>query len=284
MFGSLGRKAAKTPEGRTAGYQQEENRTGPARMGFARILLGLALVVILALVLSLAACGGPDNGPGASGADDSGPVISEPAGSEPDASEPADPEPVDPEPDVSTPGGTELLPGRILIAYFSRAGENYGVGVVSKGNTAIVAELTGGDLFEIEPVTPYPSGYEETRVISMQELAENARPPIANTVDNMEEYDIVFMGYPIWCVDLPMIVYNFLESYDFSGKTVIPFNTHGGSGQAGTQNIIETKFPDSTVLGGLAIPGADAQNAPDEVRELVVGWLEGLGIPLIELS
>lgn len=291
MFGSLGRKAEKTPEGRTAGYYKEEKRAGLTRIGFARVLLGFALVVILALALSLAACGAPDNGPNASGTDGSSPAASEPAGSEPDMSEPVDPvdpEPVDPDPDVSTPGGGELLSGRILIAYFSRAGENYGVGVVSKGNTAIIAELiaelTGGDLFEIEPITPYPSSYEETRVISMQELAENARPPIANAVGNMEEYDIVFMGYPIWCVDLPMIVYSFLESYDLSGKTVIPFNTHGGSGQAGTQNIIEAKLPDSTVLGGLAVPGADAQNAPDEVRGLVAEWLEGLGIPLIELS
>ena len=120
--------------------------------------------------------------------------------------------------------------GRILVAYFSRAGENYSVGVIEKGNTAIVAETiaeqTGGDLFEIVPVNPYPVGYEEMKAVSTQEKDSGARPEIANTVDNWDDYDVVFLGYPIWYADMPMIVYNFLESYDFTGKTVIPFNTN----------------------------------------------------------
>lgn len=272
MYALFGKEAEKIQEGRTAGRQKKQDRAGLIRAGFAWI-------AALALALSLTACGAPDNGPDMSGVSGSGPAASAPSGSGPAGSGPADPEP-----SAGAPSGDGWTPGRILVAYFSRAGENYSVGVVSKGNTAIfaelVAELTGGDLFEIEPVTPYPSGYEETRVVAMQEADENARPPIANTVDNMEEYDAVFLGYPIWNLDLPMIVYNFLESYDFSGKTVIPFNTHGGSGQAGTQETIGSKLPDSAVLGGLAIPGNTAQNSPDEMRELVVEWLEGLGIPI----
>lgn len=283
MYGLFGKKAAKIPEGRTAGHQKKQGGTGSPRTGFAWILTGPALIAALVLVLSLAACGVSDNGRDTSGASGSDPAVSAPSGSDPAGSEP-----VDPEPPAGAPSRSEWLPGKILVAYFSRGGEVYSVGVVSKGNTAIVAEmiaeLTGGDLFEIEPVTPYPSSYEETRVIVTREADENARPPIANTVDNMEEYDTVFIGYPIWRVDLPMIVYNFLESYDFSGKTVIPFNTHGGSRQAGTQETIESRLSDSTVLGGLAILGVDAQNSPENVKQLVAEWLEGLGVPTVEAS
>lgn len=245
-------------------------------------------IATLVLALSLAACKAPDNGPDKSGAAGSGSAVSDPAGSGPAVSGPEKSEPTASEPPAGAPEEGGFVPDKILVAYFSRAGENYAVGVVSKGNTAIVAglvaELTGGDLFEIQPVTPYPSSYEETRVISTQESDENARPPIANAVDNMEEYDTVFIGYPIWRVDLPMIVYNFLESYDFSGKTVIPFNTHGGSGQAGTQETISSTLSGATVLDGLAIAGSTAQESPDEARELVVEWLKGLGIPTLEVS
>ena len=90
----------------------------------------------------------------------------------------------------------------ILIAYFSRAGENYSVGYIEKGNTEIVAEMiaeqTGGTLFQIQPVTPYPEGYEDTKVIATRENESNARPAIANKVENMESYDTIFIGYPIW--------------------------------------------------------------------------------------
>ena len=176
------------------------------------------------------------------------------------------------------PGGEEITEqARVLVAYFSRAGENYSVGVISKGNTAIVAELiaeqTGGDLFEIVPVIPYPSGYEEMKVVSTREKDSNARPDIASAVENWDDYDIVFLGYPIWYVNIPMIVYNFLESYDFSGKTVIPFNTHEGSGQSGTQSRIEAAVPDATVLNGLAIRGATAQNNTASAKSAVESWI-----------
>lgn len=175
--------------------------------------------------------------------------------------------------------GDEQITGspRILVAYFSRAGENYSVGVISKGNTAIVAELIAeqidGDLFEIVPVTPYPSDYEEMKIVSTRESDSNARPDIANTVENWDDYDIVFLGYPIWYGDMPMIVYNFLESYDFSGKTVIPFNTHEGSGQSGTQSRIESAIPTARVLNGIAIRGAVAQNNTDSARSTVESWI-----------
>ena len=181
------------------------------------------------------------------------------------------------EPGITPDDGETTDSGRILVVYFSRAGENYSVGVVSKGNTAIVAELiaeqTGADLFEIIPVTPYPSDYEEMKDVATREQNNNARPEIARTVENWNDYDIVFLGYPIWYGDMPMIVYNFLESYDFSGKTVIPFNTHEGSGQSGTQSRIETAIPTATVLNGLAIRGATAQNDTASAKSTVERWI-----------
>ena len=180
--------------------------------------------------------------------------------------------------DTSTPDDEETSnSGRVLIAYFSRAGENYSVGVIDKGNTAIIAELiadqTGADMFEIVPVVPYPSDYEEMKDVATQEQNSNARPEIVGTVENWDDYDVVFLGYPIWYGDMPMIVYNFLESYDFSGKTVIPFNTHEGSGQSGTQSRIASTIPTATVLSGLAIRGATAQNNTASARTTVERWI-----------
>ena len=120
----------------------------------------------------------------------------------------------------------------MLVAYFSLAGEQYGVGVIEEGNTSIIAhmiaEQTGADLFEIEAAVPYPASHSELLDVSRQEMASSARPEIAGIVDNMDSYDTIFIGYPNWWGDMPMIVYGFLESYDLSGKTIVPFCTHGG--------------------------------------------------------
>ena len=172
-----------------------------------------------------------------------------------------------------------ILPSvsKILVAYFSRTGENYNVGVVEKGNTAIVAEMiserTGGDLFEIRPTTPYPSDYGEMLEIARQESSQNARPELADSISNMADYDVVFLGYPIWNSDMPMIVYNFLETYDLSGKIVLPFSTNEGSGLAGTQGTITSKCPNATVLDGLAIRGQTAQNDRNATERAVEAWL-----------
>ncbi len=171
--------------------------------------------------------------------------------------------------------------GDTLIAYFSRAGENYEVGVVDKGNTRIIAEMiaeeTGADLFEIQAKTPYPDTYDECTDVAKQEQDDNVRPKIVDPPESLDGYDTVFIGYPIWWGDLPMAVYTFLESYDFSGKTVIPFCTHGGSGLAGTEGSIEDACPGATVLDGLAIRGSTAQNEQEEAKADVLEWLDGLG-------
>lgn len=166
----------------------------------------------------------------------------------------------------------------VLIAYFSRAGENYGVGTVEKGNTRILAEviessLDNADMFEIASVNPYPDNYDEATEIARQEQKENARPELTGSVENFDKYDTVFIGYPIWYSDMPMPVYTFLESYDFTGKTVVPFCTHAGSGLASTAQTLENILDGATVLPGLAVKGVDAQNNKQQVDKTVKAWL-----------
>ena len=173
---------------------------------------------------------------------------------------------------VQTEGNSHML-----VAYFSLAGEQYGVGVIEEGNTSIIAhmiaEQTGADLFEIEAVTPYPTSQSELLEVSQQEMADNARPEIVGTVDNMEDYDTIFIGYPNWWGDMPMIVYNFLESYDLSDKTIVPFCTHGGSGLSNTESTI-ADITGGTMKDGFAIPGTTAQNDRDTARSEVTEWLK----------
>ena len=169
-----------------------------------------------------------------------------------------------------------------LVTYFSHAGENYNVGVVEEGNTAklakVIAEQTGADLFEIVPVVDYPQSYDECLEAATAEQREGARPEYVGDVENWEQYDTVFIGYPIWWGEIPNIVYTFMENLDFAGKTVIPFNTHEGSGQSHSQRDIENALPDATVLQGLAVRGATAQNDADATAKAVSDWLSGLGM------
>ncbi len=184
---------------------------------------------------------------------------------------------------------------RMLVAYLSRAGENYNVGetregsasaayagYIEKGNTAImaalIAELTGGDLFEITTVTPYPEDYASMLRVAQEEIDTDARPELSSAVENIADYDVILIGYPIWHGKMPQAIYSFLESYDLAGKTVIPFNTHEGSGQSGTQQVIENVLPDCTVLQGLAIQGKTAQENETHTRELLTDWLAGLNL------
>lgn len=177
--------------------------------------------------------------------------------------------------------GTSLAEG-VLVTYFSHAGENYNVGVIEEGNTAklakVIAEQTGADLFEIVPVVDYPQSYDECLEVATAEQREGARPEYMGDVENWDQYDTVFIGYPIWWGEIPNIVYTFMENHDFAGKTVIPFNTHEGSGQSHSQRDIENALPDATVLKGLAVRGTTAQNDADATAKAVSDWLSGLGM------
>ena len=133
---------------------------------------------------------------------------------------------------------------KVLVVYFSRTGEQYSVGNISEGNTAVIAKMvaskTGGDLFEIKVANDnYPKDYTKLTEYSKVELQQNARPEIVGKVNNFEQYDTIFVGFPVWWGDKPMPVYTFLGSYDFNGKTIIPFCTHEGSGYCGEQGMSE---------------------------------------------
>ena len=171
--------------------------------------------------------------------------------------------------------------GKILVAYFSRTGEEYSVGNITKGNTAKVAEIiaakTGADIFEIKPVKPYPTNYNECTKIASREKATKARPAIVGKVENFSDYDTIFLGYPIWWGDAPMVIYTFLASYDFSGKNIVPFCTHGGSGLSSTEQQITLACPNAKILQGFEIRGTTAQKNSAETESKVSAWLTKIG-------
>ena len=178
-----------------------------------------------------------------------------------------------PEPDVTpSEGGT-------LIAYFSRAGENYNVGTVERGNTALIADYISEnidcDVFEIIPEVPYPTDYTKTTEIATEEKNSNARPAFKGEIENFEKYDTVYIGYPIWWGSMPMIMYTFLETYDMTGKTVIPFSTNEGSGWGSSKSELNTLCSGADIKPGLSMRGSQARetSAKDKVTE----WLDGLG-------
>ena len=154
----------------------------------------------------------------------------------------------------------------ILVLYFSMS-----------GNTEAVANFihdeVGGDIVKIETKKIYPDDYNDLLDIAQEEQSENARPELSTTIDNLDEYDTIFLGYPIWWGDMPMAVYSFLDNYDLSGKTIVPFVTSGGSGLSGTPSNIKNEEPNANVVEGLSIYDSDARSSRNEV----VDWLNGLG-------
>lgn len=170
---------------------------------------------------------------------------------------------------------------RVLVAFFSRTGENYAVGNIKKGNTHIVAEMIaekmGGDLFEIEPTQAYPENYEECTEVAKKEVDSNARPAIKADKDP-KDYDVVFIGYPIWWGDAPMAVYTWIEKHNWEGKTVVPFCTHEGSGLGYSGDNIGTACKGSTLVDGFSLTGQTAQKRQDEARKAVNKWLDSLSL------
>lgn len=149
-----------------------------------------------------------------------------------------------------------------LVVYFSRT-----------GNTAAVAEeiqeQTGSDAFEIVPVEAYSENYDTVTAVAQEEQNNNARPEIRDRIDNLDQYDTVYVGYPIWWGDMPMILYTFFDTYDLSGKTVRSFCTSGGSGLSQTVEAIRDLEPDATVTEGLHIRDAEDNQMSSEVT----AWL-----------
>ncbi len=170
---------------------------------------------------------------------------------------------------------------KILVVYFSRTGENYNVGNTEVGNTAMIAsyikEYLKADSYEIVPVKKYPEGYDECLNIAKTEQQENARPKIEGKIDNIDKYDTIILGYPIWYGDTPMIINTFLEENKLDGKTVLLFNTHEGSKDAGTYSKIAQKLSSSKVnTNGLNIQGQTARTA--EGKQQTIQWLKEQGL------
>ena len=163
-----------------------------------------------------------------------------------------------------------------LIAYYSRAGENYFGGAYRRipvGNTEKVAEmiseLTDAELFKIEQVVPYSADYQPCIAEAKRDLQAHARPELVSLPADLDDYDEIYLGYPNYWGTMPMAVYTFLEAYDFTGKTIHPFCTHEGSGLAGTENDIRKAAKGATVAKGLSIHGSSVASAEPTVKK----WL-----------
>ncbi len=245
----------------------------------------ICLILSLGLLLSMTACGSAGN----STANNSSAAPSEETGSQAAAADDKTmPEQTDEsanETASADTNGSDSEGSRILVVYFSRTGEQYTVGVIDHGNTAIVAEMiaeeTGADLFEVLPEEDhYPMTYAELTDVAKKEQNENARPAYAGEVPALSQYDTIFIGAPVWWGDWPMIMYTFFEenAEALAGKNLVPFSTHEGSGLSGFDRKLSAAIPESTVLKGLAIRGNDCQNKQESVRKSVNDWIAGLGI------
>lgn len=149
----------------------------------------------------------------------------------------------------------------VLVVYFSHTG-------TTKGVSEYLHELVGGDLIEIEPVNPYPEGYSDALDPAKQEQRENARPEIANEIEHFDSYEVIYLGYPIWWGTTPMIINTLLETYDFSGKIVVPYATSGGTGIDQSIKDIKSEIPDADVKDGLLVKSNDD----------IIPWLQGMGL------
>ncbi len=175
------------------------------------------------------------------------------------------------EPESDTAGDSGAEHGRdgsnALVVYFSWSGNTENVA------NAIAGQM-GADVFEIVPEETYTSDYNTLLDIAAEEKENGARPAIAGSIDDISQYDIIYVGYPNWWSDMPMILYTFFDSYDLSGKTLAPFCTSGGSGLSGTVSSIRELEPEADVLDGLHI-GSSAASDP---AQAVSDWLESLGL------
>jgi flavodoxin len=187
-----------------------------------------------------------------------------------------------PQPGAATPG---TAGSNVLLAWFSRAGENYYHGDridLEVGNTAVVAgmigERIGCDVYEITAVDPYSDDYEETVARNVREQDADARPEIANPLESIDGYDTVIIGSPIWNVRPPMIMSTFAESFDFAGKTVFPLVTYAVSGMGNAGRVYQEACRGATFGDGLAVQGEVVIDAPEDVSVQVETWLQGIDL------
>ena len=167
--------------------------------------------------------------------------------------------------------------GKTLVVFFSHAGENYSVGNIKVGNTKVVAdyisEMTGADQFEIVADKDYDMPYMELIEVAKQEANDGELPAMVGKLENLDQYDTVFIGGPVWWGTYPQVMFTFFRDYDLNGKTIIPFTTHEGSGLASCVEDVKTAYPGATVKTGFAIYGHEVRSGRAKVEK----WLKGLG-------
>ena len=243
-----------------------------------------ATLLALSMTMVLAACGAAGNG---------GETTSTPEPPSTQEQEIQSPSPAPDSGNAPTGSPSEDVPSgegsHILIAYFG-VPETDGTDTVANasrvatqdgvvGNTQFIAQAiqqaVGGDLFAIETVQEYPGTHAPLLEFAYNELREDARPELAGQIENLDQYDVIFLGYPNWNADLPMPLYTFLESYDFAGKTIVPFVTHGGSGFSRTISTIQSLQPEATVLeDGFSVARSNMATS----AQAAMDWASGLNM------
>lgn len=235
----------------------------------------IPIILSILMVVSLAACAGNNSNPSSeSSVPDNTPTVSvdesKTESSNTSVDEPSNTlidEPTDSQPADSQPEDTEAG-SKVLVAYFSATG-------TTKNLAEYAADAMDADIYEIVPEQPYTDAdldYSDSNSRSTVEMNDpSARPAINGSVENMADYDIIFIGYPIWWGEAPRIVSTFMESYDFSGKTIVPFCTSGGSGMGSSASNLEKLTGNAQWLDGQRLNGSDSQ---DEVME----WVNSLGL------
>lgn len=186
----------------------------------------------------------------------------------------------------------EIVPGEnhhVLIAYFSEPLPDNGIDAATSASRLIVngdlfgsvqymaniiGEATGGDMVRIQTATPYPQDYSSLAGQANEERQNNVHPVLATEIEDFDNYDIIFVGYPIWWYQMPMAMYSFFDEYNFSGKTIIPFSSHGGSGWSGTVDDIACMEPGATIVNGYSISRNSVEGSEDGIRE----WLQNIGM------
>lgn len=167
--------------------------------------------------------------------------------------------------------------GKTLVVFFSHAGENYSVGNIEVGNTKVVAdyisEMTGADQFEIVADKDYDMPYMQLIEVAKQEANNNELPPMMGKLENVDQYDTVFIGGPVWWGTYPQVMFTFFRDYDLNGKTLIPFTTHEGSGLASCVEDVKEAYPNADVKPGFAIYGHEVRSGRNKVGK----WLKNLG-------
>lgn len=220
----------------------------------------IAILLSLTMILGLAACG------------NSASQTEKPSTEDTSVESKADTNSAENSTDKENTDNQDVQDHKVLVAYFSATG-------TTKGVAEHIANGLNADIYEIVPEDPYTDAdlnYNDNNSRTTIEMNDpNARPAISGSVENMEQYDIIFVGYPIWWGEAPRIVSTFMESYDFSGKTIVPFCTSGGSGIGSSASNLERLTSGATWLDGRRLNGSDSQDT-------VMEWVNGLDLNLAE--